>query len=61
MNNSAVIGAGTHLGFLGDIFAAPSWMPAANVFSIGDALIVAGIALLLAVTMRGPRPVVESR
>ena len=60
LNNSAVIGAGTRLGLLGDIFAAPSWMPAANVFSIGDALIVAGIALLLAATMRGSRSVVES-
>jgi hypothetical protein len=53
LNNSAVIGAGTHLGFLGDIFAAPSWMPAANVFSIGDVLIVAGIAVLLVASMRG--------
>jgi len=59
-NNSAVIGGGTHLGFLGDIFAAPSWMPAANVFSIGDLLIVAGIAVLLVASMRGSRAVVEA-
>jgi hypothetical protein len=59
LNNSAVIGPGTHLGFLGDIFAVPAWMPAANVFSIGDVLIVAGIALLLAAAMRGASAVVE--
>jgi hypothetical protein len=59
MNNSAVIGAGTRLAFLGDVFAVPSWMPAANVFSIGDALIVAGIAVFLVASMRGPRAVVE--
>jgi hypothetical protein len=60
LNNSAVIGAGTRLGLLGDIFAAPSWMPAANVFSLGDVLIVAGIAVLLAASMRGADAVVES-
>jgi hypothetical protein len=60
MNNSAVIGAGTHLAFLGDIFAVPSWLPAANVFSLGDALIVAGIAVFLVASMRGPRAVLES-
>ena len=59
-NNSAVIGAGTHLGYLGDIFAAPSWMPAANVFSIGDLVVVAGIAVLLVASMRGPRAVVDA-
>jgi hypothetical protein len=32
---------------LGDIFAVPSWMPFANVFSIGDVLIVAGISFTL--------------
>ena len=60
-NNSAVIGTHTHLRFLGDIFAVPSWMPAANVFSIGDLLIAAGVAALLAASMRGPPAVVDSR
>jgi hypothetical protein len=60
LNNSALIGPGTHLAFLGDIFAAPAWIPAANVFSVGDVLIVAGIALLLAAAMRGASAVVES-
>jgi hypothetical protein len=60
LNNSAVIGAATRLAFLGDIFAVPAWVPAANVFSVGDALIVAGIAALLVVSMRGPRTAPES-
>ena len=28
--------------FLGDVFAVPSWVPFANVFSIGDVLLVLG-------------------
>jgi hypothetical protein len=59
-NNSTVTGAGTHLGFLGDIFAVPSWIPAANVFSIGDLLIAAGVAVVLATSMRGPRIVADA-
>ena len=54
LNNSAVIDAGTRLSYLGDVFAVPSWMPAANVFSLGDVLIVAGIAVILVVSMRDP-------
>jgi hypothetical protein len=59
-NNSAVIGAGTRLEFLGDVFAVPSWVPAANVFSIGDLLIVAGVSVLLAASMRGATVAAES-
>jgi len=32
-----------HLGFLGDVFAIPDGFPLANVFSVGDALIVIGV------------------
>ena len=60
LNNSAVIDAGTRLSYLGDIFAVPSWVPAANVFSLGDALIVAGIAVILVVSMRIPRAAIEA-
>jgi len=52
-HNSTVIGEGTRLPFLGDVFAVPSWVPFANVFSVGDVLIVAGVAWLLAAAMRG--------
>jgi hypothetical protein len=41
--NSGVM-AHPHLGFLGDVFAIPSWLPLANVFSIGDVLILCGVA-----------------
>ena len=33
-----------HLGFLGDVFAIPAGFPLANVFSVGDVLIVLGVA-----------------
>ncbi|MBD0291283.1 MAG: DUF5317 family protein [Thermoleophilia bacterium] len=36
-----------HLRFLGDIFALPAGWPVANVFSIGDILIVGGTALFI--------------
>ena len=40
--------------FLTDIFAMPTWMPAANIFSIGDVLLGAGVALTIALAMRRP-------
>jgi len=42
------------LPYLTDIFAMPAWMPAANVFSVGDVLLGAGVALTIALAMRGP-------
>ena len=42
------------LPFLTDIFAMPAWMPAANVFSVGDVLLGVGVALTIALAMRGP-------
>lgn len=39
---------------LTDIFAIPAGVPFANVFSIGDVLIGAGIVVLVAATMRRP-------
>ena len=37
---------------LTDIFALPSWLPAANVFSVGDVLIGVGVATVIVVAMR---------
>src|SRR4051794_5032746 len=37
---------------LTDVFAAPAWVPFANVFSVGDVLIAVGIAWAIAATMR---------
>jgi hypothetical protein len=46
---------------LTDIFAMPRWLPAANVFSIGDVLIGVGVAMAIVIAMRSrppePRPV----
>jgi hypothetical protein len=41
--NSGVL-AHPHLAFLGDVFATPASLPLANVFSIGDLLILCGVA-----------------
>ena len=37
---------------LTDIFAMPAWLPFANVFSVGDLLIGAGVAATIALAMR---------
>lgn len=44
------------LPFLTDIFAMPAWMPGANIFSVGDVLLGAGVALTIALAMRAPAP-----
>ncbi len=45
------------LPWLTDIFALPSWLPATNVFSIGDVLIGLGVVVVIASAMRsGPAP-----
>ena len=38
---------------LTDVFALPPWLPFANVFSIGDVLIAAGVGAAIAVARRG--------
>src|SRR6185437_3580974 len=37
---------------LTDIFALPGWLPFSNIFSIGDILIAAGIAVVVVAAMR---------
>jgi uncharacterized protein DUF5317 len=37
---------------LTDVFATPAWLPFGNVFSVGDVLIGAGVAVALAASMR---------
>jgi Family of unknown function (DUF5317) len=37
---------------LTDVFATPTWLPFANIFSIGDVLIGVGVAVALAASMR---------
>ena len=57
--NSAIV-VDPAVPYLTDIFALPSWMPAANVFSIGDVLLGAGVALTIALAMRAPATSAES-
>jgi len=57
-NNSTVIHEGTRLWFLGDVFAIPDGIILANVFSVGDVFIIAGVAILIATAMRSaPREI----
>ncbi len=51
-SNSAVL-ADPALAPLTDIFALPSWVPFANVFSIGDLLLGLGVGAVIALGMRG--------
>ena len=44
------------LGPLTDIFAMPTWIPLANVFSVGDALIGIGAAIAIVAAMHGRAP-----
>lgn len=51
--NSAVL-EHPHLLWLGDVFAVPKGWPLANVFSIGDVLILAGVAVFVLANSRSP-------
>ena len=42
----------TRLGPLTDVFAMPPWLPFANVFSVGDVLIVVGVVTTIVLAMR---------
>jgi hypothetical protein len=57
LNNSTATG-GPHLGWFVDRWAAPDWIPLANVFSIGDVVIAVGavVIVLSAMGVRAPRP-----
>ena len=50
--SNSVEAADPALAGLTDIYALPNWLPFTNVFSIGDALIGAGIALAIVAGMR---------
>ena len=50
---------GVVLGPLTDLFAMPTWIPAANVFSVGDVLIGVGAAIAVVAAMHGFGPRTE--
>ena len=52
-SNSAIV-PHPALAPLTDVFALPSWLPFANVFSVGDVLIGAGVTLIIVIAMRRP-------
>ena len=52
--NSDVVSS-ARLGALGDVFAVPRGWPFANVFSIGDVIIVLGVGWLAQLACRAPR------
>ena len=51
-NTNSVLLEQPNLEPLTDIFATPGWLPLANVFSIGDVLIGAGVVMAIVVAMR---------
>ncbi len=51
--NNVLMDEGTRLGWLGDVLATPSWLPFANVFSVGDALLMIGLLAYLQAKMVG--------
>lgn len=55
--SNSVVMTDPALRILTDIFALPAWVPAANVFSIGDVLIGVGVAVVIALGMRGTQSV----
>lgn len=52
-NNSVVMGPGTRLTFLGDVFRTPDWLVVKRAFSIGDVLIAGGTFAAVQRLMRG--------
>lgn len=52
-NNSIQLGQ-PHFGLLVDRWAAPHWVPLANVYSVGDVLIALGLIVAVVVAMRTP-------
>lgn len=50
-SNSAMV-ADPQLAFLTDVYALPTWLPFANVYSVGDVLIGLGIVVAIAAAMR---------
>jgi hypothetical protein len=51
IHNNSVAEAAPTLPWLVDRFAAPHWLPGANVYSVGDMLIVLGVIVLVAAGM----------
>ena len=55
-HNNSVAGGDPYLTWLVDRWAAPSWVPWGNVFSIGDVLLAVGVIVLVAGAMGASLP-----
>jgi hypothetical protein len=53
--NNSVAAAHPHLAWLVDRWAAPGWVPGANVYSIGDVLLMVGGIVIVAAAMQPRR------
>ena len=56
VHNNSVAAAHPHLAWFVDRWAAPGWVPAGNVFSVGDVLIAIGVVVLIAAAMGARQP-----
>ena len=57
MHNNSIRLAKPHLAALVDRWAAPHWVPLANVYSVGDVLIAVGTVVAIVAAMRA-KPIV---
>ena len=56
VHNNSIQVVAPHIAWLVDRWGAPAWLPLANVYSVGDVLIAAGLAVAVIVGSR-PRAV----
>ncbi len=61
LKNTIVMTADTRVAFLGDVIAQPSWWPKANVVSVGDLALAAGLAALAFQVTTSRRRSIEPR
>ena len=60
VHNNSIEVVRPHLAALVDRWAAPTWIPLGNVYSVGDVLIAIGVFLAIVAAMHAPRPAVAA-
>lgn len=56
LHNNSVVVDHPHLAWLIDRWGAPDWVPAANVYSVGDLLLAVGTIVIVSAAMGATRP-----
>ena len=56
LHNNSVVADHAHLSWLIDRWSAPGWVPAANVYSVGDVLLAVGTVVIVSAAMGATRP-----